>query len=68
MEFEILSHRYAPDRHRLHFAARGQRDGVQFSVVTEVPCTSEPRTPDALHAAVLLKLNEIFMRPGPSGR
>ena len=68
MHFQVTSARYAAEQRRLHFTASGTRNGVSFTVVTDVHCLRDPATPENVHLAALLKLTELFSRPSASGR
>lgn len=68
MQFKVTYARYLPQKRRLEFAASGERDGCLFTVVTEVICLREPRTPENIHLVALARLTEIFRRQSASGR
>ncbi|MBU1307421.1 MAG: hypothetical protein KKF33_18105 [Alphaproteobacteria bacterium] len=68
MQFKVTYARYWPERRRLEFAASGERDGCLFTVVSEVTCLKEPRTPENIHLVALARLTEIFRRKSASGR
>ena len=68
MQFKVTYARYLADRRRLEFAASGERDGCLFTVVTDVICLKEPRTPENVHLVALARLTEIFRRRSASGR
>tara|TARA_R110002124_G_scaffold114535_2_gene269156 strand:+ start:4213 stop:4419 length:207 start_codon:yes stop_codon:yes gene_type:complete len=67
MQFKVTHARYFADRRRLEFTASGERDGCLFTVVTEVTCLKEPRTPENVHLVALARLTEIFRRRSASG-
>ncbi|MGB3339009.1 MAG: hypothetical protein WBA73_17675 [Devosia sp.] len=67
MQFKVTYARYRPDKHRLEFVASGERNGCLFTVVTDVTCLKEPRTPEHIHLVALARLTEIFRRPSASG-
>lgn len=68
MQFTVTYSRYRPEKRRLEFAASGERDGCLFTVVTEVTCLREPKTPENIHLVALARLTEIFRRQSASGR
>lgn len=68
MQFKVTWSRYYPARARLAFCASGDRNGVRFTVVTDVKCLKDPVTPENTHIVALLRLTEIFRRPSASGR
>ena len=67
MEFKVTYARYLADRRRLEFCASGERNGCLFTVVTDVMCLKEPRTPENVHLVALARLSEIFRRRSASG-
>ena len=67
MQFKVTYARYRPDKQRLEFVASGERNGCLFTVVTDVTCLKEPRTPEHIHLVALARLTEIFRRPSASG-
>lgn len=67
MQFKVTSARYLADRRRLEFTASGERNGCLFTVVTDVICLKEPRTPENVHLVALARLTEIFRRRSASG-
>ena len=67
MQFKVTYARYLSDKHRLEFTASGERDGCLFTVVTDVTCLKEPRTPEHIHLVALARLTEIFRRRSASG-
>ena len=68
MHFEVTFALYSAEHRRLHFTASGTRNGVSFTVVTDVLCLRDPGTPENVHLVALLKLTELFSRPSASGR
>lgn len=68
MQFTVTYARYWPERRRLEFTASGERDGCVFTVVTEVTCLKEPKTPENIHLVALARLTEIFRQRSASGR
>lgn len=68
MHFKVKSARYHPARLKLEFCASGERNGVRFTVVTDVKCLKDPVTPENTHIVVLLRLTEIFRKRSASGR
>ena len=68
MQFKVTYARYVSDKRRLEFAASGERNGCLFTVVTDVMCLKEPRTPEHVHLVALARLTEIFRRQSASGR
>jgi len=68
MHFKVTFARYSAEHRRLHFTASGTRNGVSFTVVTDVLCLRDPATPENIHLVALLKLTELFSRPSASGR
>lgn len=68
MQFKVTYARYLPDKRRLEFAASGERNGCLFTVVTDVTCFKEPKTPENVHLVALARLTEIFRRRSASGR
>ena len=68
MQFKVTYARYHQDKRRLEFAASGERNGCIFTVVTEVTCLKEPKTPENVHLVALARLTEIFRRQSASGR
>ena len=68
MQFKVTYARYWPGRRRLEFTASGERDGCVFTVVTEVTCLKEPKTPENVHLVALARLTEIFRQRSASGR
>ena len=67
MQFKVTYARYIAERRRLEFTASGERDGCLFTVVTDVICMKEPRTPENVHLVALARLTEIFRRRSASG-
>ena len=67
LQFRVTSSHYNPQWKRLHFSATGYRNGVHFTVVSDVHCLRDPGTPERIHLAALLKLTQIFNRPSASG-
>lgn len=67
MQFKVTYARYFPDKQRLEFTASGERNGCLFTVVTDVTCLKEPRTPEHIHLVALARLTEIFRRRSASG-
>ena len=67
LQFKVTKARYSPEWKRLHFAASGVRNGVHFTVVSDVHCLRDPVTPERIHLAALLKLTQLFNRPSASG-
>ncbi|MGV8834137.1 MAG: hypothetical protein ACOH2N_19400 [Devosia sp.] len=67
MQFKVTYARYFADRRRLEFVATGERNGCLFTVVTDVICLKEPRTPENIHLVALARLTEIFRRRSASG-
>jgi len=67
MHFTVTRSRYSPDRQRLSFSASGERNGVRFTIVTDVKCR-DPKTAENTHLVALLKIQELFLRSAPSGR
>jgi hypothetical protein len=68
MQFTVTYSRYLPAKRRLEFTASGERNGCLFTVVTEVTCLREPKTPENIHLVALARLTEIFRRQSASGR
>lgn len=68
MQFKVTWAKYSAEDRRLHFAASGIRNGVTFTVVSDVTCTRDPVTPENTHLVVLVKLTELFARRSASGR
>ena len=68
MQFQVTHARYSAEHRGLHFTASGCRNGVNFTVVSDVHCLRDPATPENVHLAALLKLTELFSRPSASGR
>lgn len=68
MQFKVMWARYHADKTRLSFCASGFRNGVHFTVVTDVKCLKDPVTPENTHIVALLRLTELFRRPSASGR
>lgn len=68
MHFKVTYARYLPQKRRLEFTASGERNGCLFTVVTEVTCLREPKTPENIHLVALARLTEIFRRQSASGR
>ena len=68
MQFKVTHARYLPAKRRLEFTASGERNGCLFTVVTEVTCLREPKTPENIHLVALARLTEIFRRQSASGR
>ncbi|SEQ32722.1 hypothetical protein SAMN05428969_2746 [Devosia sp. YR412] len=68
MQFKVTSSRYRPDKRRLEFTASGNRNGCVFTVVTEVTCLKEPKTPENVHLVALARLTELFRQRSASGR
>lgn len=68
MHFTVTYSRYLPAKRRLEFTASGERNGCLFTVVTEVTCLREPKTPENIHLVALARLTEIFRRQSASGR
>ena len=68
MQFKVTSSRYWPERRRFEFTASGNRNGCAFTVVTEVTCFKEPKTPENIHLVALARLTEIFRQRSASGR
>ena len=67
MQFKVTYARYQAERRRLEFTASGERNGCLFTVVTDVICLKEPRTPENVHLVALARLTEIFRRRSASG-
>jgi len=67
MHFKVTYARYRPERRRLEFTASGERNGVKFTVSTDVVCR-DPKTPENTHLVALLRLTEIFRERSASGR
>jgi hypothetical protein len=68
MIFKVHWSRYDKDRGLLEFCASGSRNGGLFTVVTDVRCLKEPKTPENVHLVALVRLTELFSRPSASGR
>jgi len=68
MKFKVTYARYWETRKRLEFAATGERNGCSFTVVTEVTCLKEPKTPENVHLVALARLTEMFRQRSASGR
>lgn len=67
MQFKVVKARYSEALKRLCFVARGERNGVTFTIVSDVPCR-EPKSPEEVHLAAFLKASELFQQPSASGR
>lgn len=67
MQFKVTHARYLADRRRLEFTATGERNGCLFTVVTDVMCLKEPRTPENVHLVALARLTELFRQRSASG-
>lgn len=68
MQFKVTYARYWAERRRLEFTASGERNGCSFTVVTEVMCLKEPKSPENVHLVALARLTEIFRQRSASGR
>jgi hypothetical protein len=68
MRFVVYRSRYSAEQSRLHFSASGERDGVRFSVVTDVKCTKDPISPENTHLVALVRIEELFRQRSASGR
>ena len=55
-------------RQRQIFTVSGERDGIKFTVASNVRCLRDPRTPENIHLVALVALTDIFRRPSASGR
>lgn len=67
MQFKVTYSRYLPEKRRLEFCASGERNGASFTVVTEVTCLKEPKTPENIHLVALARLTELFRQKSASG-
>jgi len=68
MQFRVTSSRYDSVGRRLHFTVSGERDGIKFTVASNVRCLRDPKTPENIHLVALVALTDIFRRPSASGR
>lgn len=68
MQFDVKWARYHSNAAKLEFCASGIQNGVRFTVVTDVKCLKDPKTPENTHIVALIRLTEIFRQRSASGR
>lgn len=66
LNFTVTDWRYSAARNQMSFTASGERNGVRFTVVTQVRCR-DPKTQENAHLVALLRINELLKMPSASG-